>query len=60
MGKGKKLEIRISKSETNSNDPILKFETFVFGSFGFWTFVLVSDFVLRIYDFLFKFKRTIQ
>jgi hypothetical protein len=43
-----KFEIRSTKSETNSNDEISKFKTFLFGSFGFWTLVLVSDFVLRI------------
>ncbi|OGP51045.1 MAG: hypothetical protein A2Y79_00400 [Deltaproteobacteria bacterium RBG_13_43_22] len=38
-----KSEIRISKSETNSNDQILKFKTFLFWSLRFWTFALVSD-----------------
>jgi hypothetical protein len=39
----KKSETRISKLETNP-----RFKNFLFRTFEFWTFVLVSDFVLRI------------
>ncbi len=39
----KKSETRISKLETNP-----RFKNFLFRTFEFWTFVLVSNFVLRI------------
>jgi hypothetical protein len=45
-----KHKIRIAKSETNSNDQTSKFKTFLFWSLRFWSFVLISDFVLRISD----------
>ncbi len=42
-----KSEIRISKSETNSNLRNSKSQTFLFGTFEIWSFEIVSNFGFR-------------